>query len=259
MPENQNEVNEPENEQENNGGQEGALVFPVFPVQPNGPDAEQEAGDANPGLLSPNWEMWRTRGACRIWKAIMLTMGVKPTNEMRNRLMEEYPERYDEYVRRRRDVVAQYGLHPQLPNIEHEQAGEGAGNQYVRLVNLLSFAKEYQWKGLEGFEQGIALPQPKPKGENVTNLSIEVLPLGERNALVRTGALLKLIENLLCERSTLDKASLLRGGRLNISKISTEVEQIIKKTAEQESVDGFKDEANRRYFGHAQRALENYI
>lgn len=215
----------------------------------------ENISDRPVNLASPNWDLWRNRGACRIWKAVLISMDIKPVPKVRTQLRLEQPGRYKEYVKRKKDVIAQYGFDPFLPDIPHSNAGIKAGDKYILLNNLLKFAKKYQWENLEAFEQGIKIPARDSGIGGISNVSFELLPEETRNGLVRTGALLTLLEDLLLKKDVMNPAAYLHGGKLNISRVAEQVEKIISVAAGQEQVKNFASDANRRYFGKAQRSL----
>lgn len=238
---------------------QAAPVFPEFPVRAAAPPTT--AGEDAPlaDFPTPNWEMWRTRGACRVWKAVLISMAIKPTLEVSRRLKQEQPHRYAEYLRRKRDVVAQFGLHPDLQAVPHPNAGEKAIDQYIMLRSLLSFAQQYHWDDLDAFDQGTRMASPKAVAASRAHSSFEALPQGQRHALVRTGALLQLLEEVLRKGVEMNAASLLRGGDLNVSEVASRIEKIIGNAADQEKVANFEAEANRKQFGEARQALRAYL
>ena len=237
---------------------QAALAFPEHPSHAT--ESSDTDGNTRPEVLpTPNWEMWKTRGACRIWKAVLISMAVKPTSTVLKRLKKEQPLRYTEYIRRRKDVVAQYGLHPELQVAKHLNEGEKPGQQYIKLRGLLNFAKEYRWKDLDAFEQGMKLSAPPSAAARTAHALFDALPQGQRHALVRTGALLQLLEDVLKKGTELHAASLLHGGKLNISQVASRVEKIIGNASDQDKVENFEKEANRKQFGEAQQALRSHV
>ena len=55
---------------------QAALAFPEHPSRAT--ESLETDGNTQPEVLpTPNWEMWKTRGACRIWKAVLISMAVK--------------------------------------------------------------------------------------------------------------------------------------------------------------------------------------
>ena len=233
---------------------QAALAFPEHPSRAT--ESLETDGNTQPEVLpTPNWEMWKTRGACRIWKAVLISMAVKPTSTVLKRLKKEQPLRYAEYMRRKKDVVAQYGLHPELQVAKHLNEGEKPGEQYIKLRGLLNFAKEYRWKDLDAFEQGMKLSAAASRAHSL----FDALPHGQRHALIRTGALLQLLEDVLKKGTELHAASLLHGGKLNISQVASRVEKIIGNASDQDKVENFEKEANRKQFGEAQQALRSHV
>ena len=155
---------------------QAALAFPEHPSRAT--ESLETDGNTQPEVLpTPNWEMWKTRGACRIWKAVLISMAVKPTSTVLKRLKKEQPLRYAEYMRRKKDVVAQYGLHPELQVAKHLNEGEKPGEQYIKLRGLLNFAKEYRWKDLDAFEQGMKLSAAASRAHSL----FDALPQGQRD------------------------------------------------------------------------------
>ena len=205
----------------------------------------------------PDWDFWRSRGACRIWKAVLISMAIKPGASVRTKLRKEQPHLYKEYVRRKKDVIAIYGLHPDFQAIQHAHAGSTPGDQYILLHNLLKFAKNHRWENFEVFEQGMQIHADESGTGHISNFSFEALPEETRNGLVRTGALLKLLEDVLLKRDTTNTAKFIHGEKLNISTVAERVEKIIGVAAGQEKVKNFAREANRRYLAKAQNSLRS--
>lgn len=259
MPEDFEEKEEHPDEGAGSKLKQAVLVFPEFPVH-TAEQATAPSGEFSPAdLLTPNWEMWRTRGACRIWKAVLISMAIKPTPTVLKRLKTEQPHRYAEYMRRKKDVVAQYGLHPELQAAKHFNSGDKSGEQYIKLRSLLNFGKEYRWKDLDAFEQGMKLSNSQSAAASKAHSLLDALPQGQRHALVRTGALLQLLEDVLNKGTELHAVSLLHGGKLNISQVASRVEKIIGNALDQDKVENFEKEANRKQFGEAQQALRSYV
>lgn len=97
----------------------------AVPATHESPAAITEKISARPDTLaSPNWYLWRNRGACRIWKAVLISMEIKPVPKVRTQLRLEKSGRYKEYRKRRADVIAQYGFDPLLPAVPHSNAGK---------------------------------------------------------------------------------------------------------------------------------------
>ena len=231
------------------------LVFPV-PTVP-APDVSPTAvsSESAKDLPPPNWEMWRTRGACPIWKAVLISMALKPTPKVLFRLRREQPSRYAQYVRRKKDVVAQYGLHPEMPAVEHPNQGKLPGEKYILLRGLLAMGKEQRWHDIDAFEKGMRTTAANSTSAGIVNASFKGGTRIQHNALVRMGALLQLLEEVLKKGVHMNAATLLHGSELNISKVASRVEQIICSAAEAEKVADFKTEANRKQFGEAKQAL----
>ena len=235
------------------------LLFPV-PTAP-APDLSPTAVSSEPAkdLPPPNWEMWRTRGACRIWKAVLISMAIKPSPKVCTRLRLEQPDRYAEYLSRKKDVVAQYGLHPELSSVKHANEGERPDDKYIMLRGLLALGKEQGWHDIDAFEKGMRATAAKSVAAAKVHASFENLPQGQRNALVRMGALLQLLEDVLKKGVQMNAATLLHGSKLNISEVALRVEKIVGNAADEEKVDDFEKEANRKQFGQAKQALNTLL
>ena len=123
------------------------------------------------------------------------------------------------------------------------------------LRGLLAMGKEQRWHDIDAFEKGMRASAAKSVAAAKAHTSFEGLPQGQRNALVRMGALLQLLEEVLKKGVHMNAATLLHGSELNISKVASRVEQIICSAAEAEKVADFKTEANRKQFGEAKQAL----
>ncbi len=91
------------------------LVFPISTATASKVSPTEVSSESAKDLPPPNWEMWRTRGACRIWQAVLISMAINPTSEVRTILRREQPRRYAQYINRKEAVTAQYGLRPELP------------------------------------------------------------------------------------------------------------------------------------------------
>ena len=138
-------------------------------------------------------------------------------------------------------------------------AGDKPGDQYIMLRSLLALGKEQRWKDIDAFEQGMSLTAAQSVAAARAHSSFEALPQGQRHALVRIGALLQLLENVLNKGVKMNAASLLSGGTLNISEVASQVEKIIGNAADQEKVENFAKEANRKQFGEAKQALRSFL
>ncbi len=235
------------------------LVFPV-PTAP-APDLSTTAVSSEPAedLPPPNWELWRTRGACRIWKAVLISMAIKPTNRVRTRLRLEQPDCYAEYTRRKNDVVAQYGLRPELPAAEHANQGKRPSEKYIMLRGLLAIGKELGWHDIDAFEKGMRSTAANSDEAARVHASFENLSQGDRNALVRMGALLQLLEQVLNKGVLMNPATLLSGTTLNISEVASRVEEIICDSAKKVKVPNFGKEANRKQFTDARQWLKTSL
>ncbi len=235
------------------------LVFPM-PTAP-APDVSPTAvsSESAKDLPPPNWEMWRTRGACPIWKAVLISMALKPAPKVLFRLRLDQPSLYAQYIRRKKDVVAQYGLHPEMPAVEHPNQGKLPGEKYILLRGLLALGKEQRWHDIDAFEKGMRASAAKSVAAAKAHTSFEGLPQGQRNALVRMGALLQLLEDVLKKGVQMNPAALLHGKTLNMSEVASRVEKIVGDAADQDKVDNFEKEANRKQFGEAKQALNAFL
>ena len=115
----------------------------------------------------------------------------------------------------------------------------------------------HRWENFEVFEQGMQIHADESGTGHISNFSFEALPEETRNGLVRTGALLKLLEDVLLKRDTTNTAKFLHGEKLNISTVAERVGKIIGVAAGQEKVKNFAREANRRYLAKAQNSLRS--
>lgn len=199
------------------------------------------------------------RGACPIWQAVLISMAIKPTQKARLHLLRYQPRRHAEYLRRRKDVVAMYGLHPELPATKHINAGNSAISQYVMLSSLLALGKEKGWHDIATFEKGMRSTAAKTLAAAKVHASFEALPQGQLNALVRMGALLQLLEDVLKKGVQMNAATLLRGTTLNMSEVASRVEKIVGDAADQDKAPNFEKEANRKQFGEAKQALNTRV
>ena len=235
------------------------LVFPISTATASKVSPTEVSSESAKDLPPSNWEMWRTRGACRIWQAVLISMAINPTSEVRTILRREQPRRYAEYISRKKAVVAQYGLHPELPAAEHANQGKRSGEKYILLAGLLAMGKEQGWHDIDAFENGMRATAAKSVAAAKVHASLENTRTVQRNALVRMGALLQLLEDVLKKGVQMNAATLLRGTTLNMSEVASRVEQIICSAAEAEKVADFKTEANRKQFGEAKQALKTWF
>lgn len=237
----------------------GPLAFPISTASASKVSPTAVSSEPAEDLPPPNWELWRRRGACRIWKAVLISMAIKPVKEMRTRLRLEQEERYDEYVRRRKDLVALYGMHPEMPVVEHANQGQRPSEKYIKLSGLLALSKELGWDNIEAFENGMRATAAKSVAAAKVHASLENTPTVQRNALVRMGALLQLLEDVLKKGVQMNAATLLRGTTLNISVVASKVEKIVGRAIDEEKVVNFEKEANRKQFGEAKQALNTWF
>ncbi len=79
-------------------------------------------GVINQLSVRQNWDLWRRRGACRIWKAVLISMAIDPETNSRTNLKKDKSHLYDEYLRRKEDVIANYGLIPEFKATNHAKA-----------------------------------------------------------------------------------------------------------------------------------------
>ena len=235
------------------------LVFPISTATASKVSPTEVSSESAKDLPPPNWEMWRTRGACRIWQAVLISMAINPTSEVRTILRREQPRRYAEYISRKKAVVAQYGLHPELPAAEHANQGKRSGEKYILLAGLLAMGKEQGWHDIDAFENGMRATAAKSVAAAKVHASLENTRTVQRNALVRMGALLQLLEDVLKKGVQMNAATLLRGTTLNISVVASEVEKIVGRAIDEEKVVNFEKEANRKQFGEAKQALKTWF
>ena len=235
------------------------LVFPISTATASKVSPTEVSSESAKDLPPPNWEMWRTRGACRIWQAVLISMAINPTSEVRTILRREQPRRYAQYINRKEAVTAQYGLRPELPATAHPKQGKRSGEKYILLAGLLAMGKEQGWHDIDAFEKGMRTTAANSTSAGIVNASFEGGTRIQRNDLVRMGALLQLLEEVLKKGVHMNAATLLHGSELNISKVASRVEQIICSAAEAEKVADFKTEANRKQFGEAKQALNAFL
>ena len=57
----------------------------------------------------------------------------------------------------------------------------------------------------------------------------------------------------------MNPATLLHGKTLNMSEVASRVEKIVGDAADQDKVDNFEKEANRKQFGEAKQALRSFL
>ena len=212
----------------------------------------------------PDWEFWRQRGACRLWKAVLLSMNVEPTMTNRGALKDRAPVIHSEYLRRREIANVQYGIHPLLPTMEHARAGQMEGERYISLSQFLKFAKDIGWRNLAAFEKGISPSTVYLSGGETVEVEqeLEDLAKGQRYTLVRMGALLKILEQCLQPNQPNNRQKFLSGNKLNAAALGQEIEQVIAVVAHEElklMVSRFTKEANRKQLAAAAKALTNFF
>ena len=235
------------------------LVFPISTATASKVSPTEVSSESAKDLPPPNWEMWRTRGACRIWQAVLISMAINPTSEVRTILRREQPRRYAQYINRKEAVTAQYGLRPELPATAHPKQGKRSGEKYILLRGLLAMGKEQRWHDIDAFEKGMRTTAANSTSAGIVNASFEGGTRIQRNDLVRMGALLQLLEEVLKKGVQMNAATLLRGTTLNMSEVASRVEKIVGNAADGEKVVNFEKEANRKQFGEAKQALNTWF
>lgn len=218
--------------------------------------SNQELPVENVDPVRPNWDTWRQRGACMLWKAALLSMNIEPTAKSYRKLELLHTDLTAEYWRRLLILKTQYGLHEDLRRMSHALEREKLEQKFVRLDDVLIFAKNIGWSGLGPMELGLQRDcVVLPGGETV---AFEDLAKGERDDLVRMGALLKILEEQICSDPKKGASKFLTGEKLNYSQIGAEIESIIAKAAKvngNKAASSFKSDTNRKRLGLAAVAL----
>ena len=156
-------------------------------------------------------------------------------------------------------MTAQYGLRPELPATAHPKQGKRSGEKYILLAGLLAMGKEQGWHDIDAFEKGMRTTAANSTSADIVNASFEGGTRIQRNDLVRMGALLQLLEDVLKKGVQMNPATLLHGKTLNMSEVASRVEKIVGDAADQDKVDNFEKEANRKQFGEAKQALKTWF
>lgn len=210
----------------------------------------------------PDWEFWRQRGACRIWKAVMLSMNIEPTRASREEVRDRAPGLYEEYIRRREIAVVQYNVHPLLPRLDHVRAGRGQFDQYVLLSKMLEFAKDIRWRDVAAFENGLTGSSLDSENSHLAEVEFDDLPKGERYTIVRMGALLSILQKSLLSKEIGMKTKFIRSESLNFAAIGREMEDVIALAAtkqKKEAISCFKEDSNRKQVAAAFKALNEFF
>lgn len=224
------------------------------------------AVDMAPQLDRPDWGFWRRRSYCRIWQAALLSLNVEPTNENRATLESAYPERFKEYRQRREIVIVNRGHNDLLPEMEHARAGRSEGDKYVELEDVLRLARHQRWSEIGVFELGMSPDNDEAVASSTNTRDVdedeldvhELKEKGEKYALVRLGAVLKILESFLLSPQTNAKKYLL-GQKLNFSALGEEMAQIIKLEAKGTKIGkNFGPPGNRRAVSSALSALKTF-
>lgn len=216
-------------------------------------------------LEQPDWGFWRRRSYCRIWQAVLLSLNVEPSSANRGQLELAEPHQFDEYRKRREILVVNRGYHDLLPSMDHERAGQKAGEKYVELADVLKLAKHQRWSAIEPFERGMSAEHDEPvelrsiihevdEGE----FDVHSMPRkGDRYTTVRMGAVLTLLEEIL--RSAPNYATeYLKENRLNRSAVGDKITEIIKSVAGAQYLGNNFGDGNRKSVGFALEALKKF-
>ena len=227
------------------------------------PDTGERHAEAPPRA---RWSHWRELGMCRIWQAVMVSMDHEPSAENHSRMRMFAKTDYDEYARRRGIVLVQYGHHPLLPKLEHEKAGDRPVEKYIRLNDLLAFAKEVGWVNMEAMEFGLARQVVSlSHGRTVEIVHDDVgddLAKGQRYTLMRMAAILSIFERCLLPGGSVNKDRFLTGERLNHLELGREIERVVAEAADakrQKTFSNFSATANRKQLGDAKRVFDDYF
>lgn len=202
------------------------------PVIPTAQASEAVA----PTPLRPDWDFWRRRGYCRIWKAALLSLNIEPSNANRKTLKASHAAMFSEYEKRKEIMAINRGLHPRLPAVPHVREGRALTEKYVSLESLLALAIEQKWASLREFESGLRegaggesrvhtpmLDEDEDEPEDISSSK------GSRYAHQRLGAALELIEQILTGDRYTNKNKFLNGEVLNQTAIAEQIAAILEK------------------------------
>ena len=179
---------------------------------------------------TPDWEFWRQRNGCRLWKSVLLSMNIEPVDDVRALLEEHAPQKYAQYKRRLDVILGAHGVSKCLPRVQHPRAGNKPSEQWMVLTDLLAFAKESNWKDVAPFEYGLTNQPSSSDIEeqlNVPSVDFDDLQKGERYTVLRFGALLKLVESLLTNDKKFDRNQFVKSGSLNYSALGKAIESVL--------------------------------
>jgi hypothetical protein len=186
------------------------------------------------GITQERWKYYRQRAEVPLWIAVALTMNLDPkVNEAEFKLGITKAQR-EKFLERKKIAISAHGRQKNgIPIVEHHAAGKNPGTKYASLEDVLIFAEKNEWHlgdTLEYMREGLQL-------DSLKTSSNDQYPEKEENGkgavynAIRTGALLKLIEQLSRSPDGKIPSSYLHGGKLNFSKLGEAVSKLIKEKA----------------------------
>ncbi len=238
--------------------------------------AEEARHDEDPEtpLTSPRWVHWRERGYCRLWQAVMLSLGLEPSRNNREQLEASQEGLFAEFRRRKEVAIIRYGFHPNLQPLLHPREGQEPPNRYVDLVKFANFANEIAWPKSKEFLvnlQTSAQPNSEAGNEDAVEytdqLESDDSELGdlEPNAmLVRYGALLAVFEETLGKQTRTAparKSGLFKDGKINVSALARRMIEAIGNVAglgTKEKLRGHSLEKVRKEIASAKKLFKSF-
>lgn len=217
----------------------------------------------NTSPTEPRWSVWQQSESCRIWQAVLLTLNIEPPSKSRGLCHTLSKDVYQKFKDRKLIAIRQYGVHSLLPVLPHHAQGEGKGERYVRLQDMIAFGQAKGWGGIENMASRLGCPSngqaTSPKGSEVSfvhRLEPESMPKGERYALVRMGALLEVLEKWIANGGKIPP-SCIQAGKLNFSELERQAVAVIAEKASGKSKSGFGHGVFRKEYSAAMKSLQN--
>lgn len=124
--------------------------------------------------LRPRWENWKQRKYARAWCAVLLTLNIEPSIKNRKVLKEFHPSVHQDYLDRVNVVRARIGM--DIFAIEdHCAEGKLPAEKMLELVDIVPFAKELNWQGIEEMEKHFPLKKDSPVSQKKQNGQLRLM------------------------------------------------------------------------------------
>ena len=223
-------------------------------------------GDTDPQYSAPipDWNSWDLVLGFKIWEASMLYVNVSPSVANRTAIKEKLPASYKNYYACHRALCSAYKHHPLFPEMNHPSEGSKVGEKFILVSNFVEYIRQQGWPDSHGFAKRMSARAKFVHLDNGQKVAIDFADpkeKGERYNMVRMGALAKLLERALTEK-TFNPALCLNGSVLSAEGVGKELAKIIATSAkvnEQKTVRLFTAGTNGKHVSKAIEELEKFF